>query len=70
MIVPNGGKKYEYSGKWISNGFVSGISGSGIWRFLYIMLKLDRAIRKMFQRNSLYSFGKQTRNNPGKETVC
>lgn len=38
--------------------------------FLCLMLKFDRAIRKRFQRNSLYSFGKQTRNNPGKETVC
>lgn len=38
--------------------------------FLYIMLKLDRAIRKRFKRNNLYSFGRQTRNKPGKETVC
>ena len=46
--------------------YVSAVYGA----FLYLMLKLDRAIRKRFKRNSIYSYVRQTRKNPGKETVC
>lgn len=46
--------------------YVSAVYGA----FLYLMQKLDRAIRKRFKRNSIYSYVRQTRKNPGKETVC
>ena len=50
MIVPNGGKKYEYSGKWISNGFVSGICVSSIWRFFILNAKIGPCNKKEVQK--------------------